>query len=194
MLKFSQWLKRKPKVIGPFKAKKYDPKTRELELEGHEIVTLSKDIKETPKVGFNYAFELEGNTATKLIILVVDIVVLFEEQILLVQRGKEPFKDYWCVPGGHVDPGETFMEAALRELKEETDVDIDFLTYVGVFNEKNRDPRAEYVYSYVHKIQLKEKPNIKAGDDAKNAQWFPINNLPKLAFDHDKIIKKSLNK
>lgn len=141
-------------------------------------------------------------------------VVLFaqaprETQILLIQREHEPFAGYWALPGGHVDPGETFVEAAVRELAEETGlsangsllrrglrelgVDGDWvrLYQVGVFDEPDRDPRGR-VISVAFTAMLSCPVSPQAGDDARDARWMPLSSVvgqsSHLAFDHYKIV------
>ncbi len=118
-----------------------------------------------------------------------DIIIRKQEKILLIQRGYEPFKDRWALPGGHIDYGkETLEQSAKRELEEETGlkVNIQDLKLFGVYSSPDRDPRAHYI-THVYLANM-FKGRTKAGDDAKNVRWFPISQLPLLAFDHKKII------
>ncbi len=117
------------------------------------------------------------------------VVTTTNGHVLLIERGWDPHKGQWALPGGHVDPGETSRTAAARELAEETDVYVapEELTQVGVYDAPDRDPRGRYVTTAYHRLVTPGTP-IKAGDDATNAQWWPLNNLPPLAFDHHQII------
>ncbi len=130
--------------------------------------------------------------------LTVDCV-LFSEinneiNVLLIQRKNEPFKDAWAFPGGFVDMDETTIDAAKRELKEETGVEINNLVQVQTFSDVFRDPRGRTV-SVVYFAKVKsEDLNINAGDDANDARWFSLKELPKLAFDHDMILDFVINK
>ncbi len=125
-----------------------------------------------------------------------DCVVLgfdgHELKILLVQRGVEPFKGLWAFPGGFLRMDETAEQCAVRELKEETSLDLRYLKQLGAFSEVNRDPR-ERVISIAF-YALAKKADAKGGDDAANAQWFSIDEIPHLAFDHDYILRKAMKK
>ena len=122
----------------------------------------------------------------------VDAVIFGYESkslsVLLIKRGVEPFKDSWALPGGLVLEDESLENAVKRELKEETGVKIDYLEQLYTFGKPNRDPRNRVVsISYFGLV----RPNhftIKADTDADEAQWFPINKIPKLAFDHKVIL------
>ncbi|MGK0209223.1 MAG: 8-oxo-dGTP diphosphatase [Patescibacteria group bacterium] len=117
------------------------------------------------------------------------IVENYKREILLIQRGEEPYKDMWALPGGHLNLGqETAEYCAKRELQEETGliVKLKNLKLVGVYSEPNRDPRGHYItHAYATKYFTGE---VQAADDAKNAQWFSLSQLPELAFDHVRII------
>lgn len=127
--------------------------------------------------------------------LTVDCIVFFREKetwkVLLIQRKKAPFKDYWALPGGFVDMDETLEEAAKRELYEETNVQIDRLKQFYVFDAIDRDPRHRTI-SVVFYAVLEKEIQPKAADDAKYAQFFDIKNMPDLAFDHAEIMKKAI--
>ena len=127
------------------------------------------------------------------IFVTVDVVVFNKNknEILLIQRKNEPFKDYWALPGGFVDENEDIESAAKRELKEETNVVVSEIIQIGAFGKPGRDPRGHMI-SIAYKTILAENQNIKPLDDAKEVKWFKINNLPELAFDHDAIIIQSL--
>lgn len=124
------------------------------------------------------------------VISTVDIVVLLNrEKVLLIKRGKEPFKDTWAFPGGRIEQKDTdIMEAAQRELKEETHLqDVELVYYKTIGNNK-RDPRG-FCVTNIFIGSLKELPiGIKAGDDAIDYKWFDLNNLPLMAFDHKEIL------
>ncbi|MFH1248627.1 MAG: NUDIX hydrolase [archaeon] len=124
------------------------------------------------------AFKNPGST--------VDIIVEREGKILLVKRKNPPYKGMWAIPGGFIEYGkETLEQAAKRELKEETCLDALKLELMGVYSEPKRDPRG-HVISHVY--AAKTRGTAKASDDAKELQFFPLSNLPALAFDHKKII------
>ncbi|WP_430815532.1 NUDIX hydrolase [Carboxylicivirga sp. RSCT41] len=110
-------------------------------------------------------------------------------QILLIKRGIEPFKGQWALPGGFVQMDETTEECARRELEEETGVKELFLEQLYTFSDVNRDPRGRVItVSYFALIKSTDFKLI-GGDDASDAQWFPINQVPSLAFDHDRILR-----
>ncbi|MFD7321400.1 NUDIX domain-containing protein [Streptomyces sp. NPDC059875] len=118
------------------------------------------------------------------------VVTTTDGYVLLIERGWDPFKGQWALPGGHVDPGETSRAAAARELAEEAGVHAapEELTHVGVFDEPNRDPRGRYVTVAYH-LTVIPGTIVEAGDDATRAEWWPLNDLPQLAFDHALIIE-----
>lgn len=128
----------------------------------------------------------------------VDCVVfgLDEEdlKILLIQRGHEPFKGAWAIPGGFVDPAESLEQAALRELREETGVKGVFLEQLYTFGDVHRDPRRRIVtVAYYALVNLRDH-TVKAATDASNAAWFSVDDLPKLAFDHGRFVDAALRR
>jgi 8-oxo-dGTP diphosphatase len=126
--------------------------------------------------------------------LTVDVAILSKDKskILLIQRKADPFKDHWAICGGFVDiaDDEEVEHAAHRELEEETGLTVDHhLLQVGCFAGPTRDPRG-YTCTVVFAASIDEtlaKP--VAGDDAKTVNWFSLNDLPELAFDHAQIIQ-----
>lgn len=124
--------------------------------------------------------------------LTVDCVVFgFDGEslkLLLIERGLEPYKGMWALPGGFMRINETVERAAMRELQEETGVTDVYLDQFHVFSTLNRDPRERVVtVAFIALVRTSEYQLI-AGDDAANAQWFDENRLPPLAFDHGEII------
>ena len=111
-----------------------------------------------------------------------------ELHILLIERGAEPYKGYWAIPGGFINMNETVEEGALRELKEETAIDNIYLEQFHVFSAVDRDPRERVLTVAFFALVKKSEYNVIAGDDAVRAEWFPIAALPNLAFDHNDII------
>lgn len=124
-----------------------------------------------------------------------DIVVIWRSAVLLVKRRNPPYADMWALPGGHVDPSETFRRAAARELYEEAGVSGFTLLEVATFDDPHRDPRGRYVSTafFVH-IPAHMEPAPVAGDDAKEVKWLPLELLSgfPLAFDHERIIQCTL--
>ena len=118
----------------------------------------------------------------------VDALIIENEKIVLIKRGTEPFRGKWALPGGFVDSGETAEGACVREAKEETGLEVKVEKLVGVFSEPGRDPeRGTIAVAYFCSMGGGE---LKGGDDAQKAEWFPLEELPELAFDHKKIIEK----
>ncbi len=125
----------------------------------------------------------------------VDIVLFHQTgdglEVLLIKRRHEPFADHWALPGGFVDENETLEAAATRELREETGLSRAKFQQIAAFGDPGRDPRGHTV-SIAFGAILKSKGKAEAADDAKEVGWHNINRLPKLAFDHKKIIKAAL--
>lgn len=112
-------------------------------------------------------------------------------KVLLIQRKNYPYKTSWAFPGGFINMNETAEEAACRELEEETGLKGVVVRQLYTYTDIERDPR-ERVISISH-YALTRITEVKAGDDAKNVRWFPLNEIPNLAFDHDIILNKALN-
>lgn len=130
--------------------------------------------------------------------LTVDCVVFgFDDgelKVLLIQRALEPFKGKWALPGGFVRVEETIDAAARRELGEEAGLKNVFLEQLYTFGTVDRDPR-ERVVSVAHYALVKLSDHkVEAATDAANAEWFPVSDLPKLAFDHAKIVEMALSR
>ena len=113
-----------------------------------------------------------------------------ELKILLIERGIEPFKGMWALPGGFLRMDETAEQCAVRELQEETGLSLTYLKQFKVFSKVNRDPR-ERVISIAF-YALAQKSEVKGGDDAAQARWFALNEVPCLAFDHEKILREAM--
>lgn len=125
------------------------------------------------------------------IAITVDSVVLSNTnnkfKVLLIKRKKDPFKDQWALPGGFIEEGEDLEQAARRELLEETGVKIESMEQIRAFGKPGRDPRGRMIsIAFLSRIFSEEALN--PGDDAKDAAWFDLNELPDLAFDHEEII------
>lgn len=114
-----------------------------------------------------------------------------ELRVLLIERGQEPYKGMFAFPGGFLNMDETLEECALRELKEETSLEVDKLEQIHAFSSVNRDPR-ERVISVAF-FGLVKMSAVAGGDDARTAQWIRLEDIPPLAFDHDYILRKAIN-
>ena len=112
-------------------------------------------------------------------------------QVLLIKRGSEPCKDMWALPGGFMNIDESAEEAAIRELKEETGIDVKEVTQVGAYSKVDRDPR-ERVITIAFYTVIDNPVKAVGQDDAKQAEWFTLDNLPTLAFDHSEILSAAI--
>ena len=109
-------------------------------------------------------------------------------KVLLIQRGQEPFKGQWALPGGFAEVGESLENTARRELEEETGLKNVFLEQLYTFSTPGRDPREHVItVAYYALVNLAEH-EVHASTDASNAAWFCIDDIPTLAFDHDDIL------
>jgi len=112
--------------------------------------------------------------------------------VLLIQQKFGSAESYWALPGGLVKNDEPLKDAVKRELKEETNVDVDYFEQLFTFGDDvNRDPRNRVVSVAYFALVDPSKLEIKADSDAEKVQWFKINEVPKLAFDHNNILKKA---
>jgi len=142
----------------------------------------------------------------------VDVVVLTPVddrlRVLLIRRGRSPFKGHWALPGGFVDMDESLTDAARRELAEETGLRLPksagrsargstnvWLDQLRSFGQPDRDPRGRVItVVYLAVIRPGHAPEVIGGDDADEAAWFNVYRLPKLAFDHRDIIRCALDR
>jgi 8-oxo-dGTP diphosphatase len=120
----------------------------------------------------------------------VDGILIENNDILLIKRGKNPFKGKWALPGGFVEYGETTQEAIKREFNEETGLICDIIGLFGVYSQPDRDPRG-HIVSIIYDLKRKHG-QLQSGDDATNAKFFSLIDLPLLAFDHGIIIQDKL--
>jgi len=153
-------------------------------------------------IGYSYILRVVGNDIVDTGMSCVDLVVLVDTgtnyKVLSIKRGHPPFVGMWANPGGNIDEGEIPLDAAIRELEEETGLLIhprDF-TYVGAFDKPYRDPRNKNCVSHAFATVLDEIPEVVAGDDATECTWNDVSYdgdvTVDMAFDHAEIIKKSV--
>jgi len=115
-------------------------------------------------------------------------------QILLIKRLIDPFKGEWALPGGFVHEDETLDQAAYRELAEETSVKNAYLEQLYTFSEVKRDPRGRTISCSYIALMSRENMMLKAWSDASEVNFFDVKKLPKLAFDHKKIIDYAIQR
>lgn len=113
-------------------------------------------------------------------------------KVLLVRRGGEPFKGQWAFPGGFLRMDETAEEGARRELREETGLEPSAIGQLGVYSDVDRDPRERVIT--IAWYALVKPSKVVGGDDADEAAWFPVDSLPPLAFDHNKIFESAMER
>ena len=121
------------------------------------------------------------------------VVITKEEQpkMLLIQRGADPYKGCWAFPGGFMNMDETTEECAIRELEEETGLKLSTIHQIGAYSKVDRDPRGRTIT--VAYLAIIDAPVEVAGqDDAAKAEWFPLSDLPHLAFDHYDIMQDAI--
>lgn len=130
------------------------------------------------------------------LMVTVDVVIFTlrenDLQVLLVRRRNPPFAGMWAIPGGFVDVDEPLETAAARELEEETGVRGVYLEQFHTFGDPGRDPRGRTVTVAYLALVRADEVRPRAGDDAAEARWWPVSDLPPLAFDHDRILACAL--
>lgn len=112
--------------------------------------------------------------------------------ILLIQRKNDPFKGMWALPGGFVENDEDLEPAAIRELKEETGIELKTMQQLRAYGKPGRDPRFRTVSIVFQAIIDPEQHKIAAADDAASLQWFNTKQLPELAFDHAEVVEYAI--
>lgn len=133
-------------------------------------------------------------------LVTVDSVIFLKDSsnffthILLIKRKNNPFREHYALPGGFPEINELLCDAAGRELIEETGLTGIELHQLGAFDKIDRDPRDRNIAIAFWGYTTIENAHISAGDDAEKAEWFPLETLPPLAFDHDEIIRVAKEK
>ena len=123
-------------------------------------------------------------------LLTVDALIIYEGKLVLIKRENPPYKGQFALPGGFVDIGETVEQAVIRVAKEETGLDIKITKLLGLYSDPRRDPRSHTVSAC---FVVKGKGNLRAGSDTEDIALFDLDELPKLAFDHNKIVEDAKN-
>ncbi len=151
---------------------------------------MSKNYTYKPGDPFPFQYKYEHMAVT------TDCVIFTYEdwslKVLLVRRGGEPFKGEWAFPGGFLKMDETAEQGALRELREETALVPTAIGQLGVFSDVKRDPRERVIT--IAWYALVKPHEVVGGDDAAEAAWFPVDDLPALAFDHGEILEAALER
>ena len=125
-----------------------------------------------------------------------DCVVMTREtepKVLLIQRGEEPFKEAWAFPGGFMNMDETTEQCAIREMEEETGLRLSDVHQIGAYSKVDRDPRGRTI-TVAYLAIIDEPITVTGQDDAAKAEWWPLSELPHLAFDHYDIMQDAINK
>lgn len=123
-----------------------------------------------------------------------DAVVITQSEprrVLLIERVGNPYKGCWAFPGGFMDMDETTEQCAFRELEEETGLKLTEAKQIGCYSDVDRDPRGRTL-SVAYLMLVEDELPVQGQDDAKQAKWWPIDELPELAFDHNKILQDAL--
>lgn len=146
---------------------------------------MSEENKANEGLKYSYKYP-HPSVTTDCVIFGFDSVKL---KVLLVERGMAPYKGRWAFPGGFLNMDESAEEGALRELKEETGLEGAYIRQFHTFSAPQRDPRERVItIAYYALVRMQE---VKGGDDASDARWFALDEVPPLAFDHDQILRKA---
>ena len=132
---------------------------------------------------YNYDYPRPAVTADIAVLRLDDV-----PEILLIQRKEPPYKDKWALPGGFMEMEETLEETARRELVEETGIKAGELIRFDTYDKPGRDPRGRTITQVFVMVWTAGMGNPEAGSDAARLQWFGLNELPELAFDHKEIV------
>ena len=146
---------------------------------------MSEENKANEGLKYSYKYP-HPSVTTDCVIFGFDGVKL---KVLLVERGMAPYKGRWAFPGGFLNMDESAEEGALRELKEETGLEGAYIRQFHTFSAPQRDPRERVITIAYHALVRMQE--VKGGDDASDARWFALDEVPPLAFDHDQILRKA---
>lgn len=114
-------------------------------------------------------------------------------KVLLIRRTNEPFKNYWALPGGALYNNETIETGALRELKEKTGIEIDYVSPFKMFDDIDRSPLQRMIgIGFIGIIDSERVEILKETNKTSNADWFDINKVPDLAYDHNEVLKSAI--
>jgi len=163
------------------------PKADELNIDDVDIFAV-RGPNENFEVEEQYCYKYPRPAVT------ADCIVFTRESnpnVLLIERGADPYKGCWAFPGGFIDMDETTEQCAIRELKEETGLEVTDVQQIGTYSKVDRDPRGRTI-TVAYLAVVESQMEVKGQDDAAKAQWFPIDALPDLAFDHDEIMKDAI--
>ena len=152
---------------------------------------MSKNFKYVPgdPLPWHYKYEHAAVTTDCVIFTYED----WQLKVLLVRRGSEPYKGEWAFPGGFLRNDESAEQGALRELFEETSLAPSSpIVEFGVFSDPDRDPRERVIT--IAWYALVKPSEVVGGDDAEEAAWFPVDKLPPLAFDHEKVFAAAMER
>ena len=120
----------------------------------------------------------------------VDAVIVRDGKVLLVKRNNDPYKGYWAIPGGHLELNEEATERVKKEVMEETGLIATSVELINAYTRPTRDPQQKISIAYAIEVQGEPQP----GSDASEVQWYNLNALPDLAFDHHTILVDYMKK
>lgn len=144
-----------------------------------------KDVNESGK--YSYKFPRPAVTTDCLVFREYNNCI----ELLLIKRKKDPFKNYWALPGGFLEMDETPLEGVKRELKEETGLEVSELKEVGAFGGIHRDPRGRTITIAYYTFLKDNNISLNARTDAIELGWFPLEKIPEMAFDHKEIVEEA---